>query len=73
MVKASAFNSDGQWFESGTLFKNIFFNLKRKISLHDEQPHVITQRNDIFYMIKKQPASQPAIQRTKLPVPEWSA
>ncbi len=52
MVKASAFYSDGQWFQSWTLFKKFFFKLKRKISLHDERPHVITQRNDIFYMMK---------------------
>ncbi len=35
-----------------------FVKLKRKISLHDEQTHVITQRNDIFYMMKRQPDSR---------------
>ncbi len=40
-----------------------FLKLNRKISLlsyflHDEQPRVITQRKNIFHMMKKQPDSR---------------
>ncbi len=57
----------------GLCSKIFFFNLKRKIPLHDEQPHVITQR---YILHDEETASQPAIHpayQTRYPVPEWSA
>ncbi len=65
MVKALSSTPTVSGSNSGLCSKIFFFKLKRKISLHNEQPHVITQRNDIFYMMKKQPSSQ----RTKLVTP----
>ncbi len=56
------------------LFKKNFLIEEKIFStellLHDEQPSAITLRNYIFYMMKNQPASQPASYQTRYTVPE---